>query len=72
MNLDGVVNSSDLNALYRYIKEDEGVTLNSIQMIVADVNQDGTVNSSDLNVLYRYIMEDATLAWVPVEVSVNV
>ena len=63
INLDGRVNGSDMNLLYRYIMED--VELTGLQLYVANLNQDGRVNGSDLCMLYRYIMEDETLAWEP-------
>ena len=55
VNLDGKVNSTDLNLLYRYVMK--RVTLSELQLKNGDVNQDGTVNSTDVNRLFRYVMK---------------
>lgn len=52
VNLDGVINSSDIVAIYNYIAqgEDSGTPLEC-----ADVNNDGVVNSSDAVEVYTRI-----------------
>lgn len=53
-NGDNMVNSADVNLLYRAVMG--YVTLTDEQMILADVNKDGKVNSADVNLLYRFVM----------------
>lgn len=59
VNHDGVVNSTDVVAIYNYINEgeDSGVSLRD-----ADINGDGVVNSSDVTALYNLIASDAALS----------
>ena len=65
LNGDGTVDSADLNLLYRFVMEDETLTLTEAQILAGDLNQDGSTDSADLNILYRFVMEDDTLTWSP-------
>ena len=52
VNLDGVINSSDVVAIYNFISEGEA---SNILQENADINADGVVNSSDAVALYTTI-----------------
>jgi hypothetical protein len=51
VNLDGVVNSSDVTALYSYILNNNQTFIDS-----SDVNGDGSINSSDITAVYKIIL----------------
>lgn len=51
VNGDGVVNSSDVTALYKFI-----LTGDTTQLRNGDVNGDGTVNSGDVTAVYKLIL----------------
>ncbi len=51
VNGDGVVNSSDVTALYKFI-----LTGDTTQLRNGDVNGDGTVNSGDVTAVYKFIL----------------
>lgn len=57
VNMDGSVNGTDTNLLYRYVmgyvsEED----FDTYQKKIADANSDGSVNGTDTNMLFRYVM----------------
>ena len=54
MNTDGIVNSTDVVALYNIIGKGGG---DAEQKLRADVNGDGTINSADVVTVYNYIVD---------------
>lgn len=54
VNTDGIVNSTDVVALYNIIGKGGG---DAEQKLRADVNGDGTINSADVVTVYNYIVD---------------
>jgi hypothetical protein len=54
VNLDGIIDASDVNYIYRSVMG--YATLTEAQKLFADFNGDDIVNSSDVNLLYRYVI----------------
>ncbi len=54
VNTDGIVNSTDVVALYNIIGKGGG---DEEQKLRADVNGDGTINSADVVTVYNYIVD---------------
>lgn len=54
VNTDGIVNSTDVVALYNIIGKGGG---DAEQKLRADVNGDGTINSTDVVTVYNYIVD---------------
>ncbi|ABN53343.1 MAG TPA: alpha-L-arabinofuranosidase [Hungateiclostridium thermocellum] len=54
VNADGVINSSDIMVLKRFLLRT--ITLTEEMLLNADTNGDGAVNSSDFTLLKRYIL----------------
>jgi len=76
INLDGVVDHTDVNMAYSYVKGNKAVIegdskADYIQFEVADVNRDGSLDHSDVNQLYRYIMLGEACGWIPYLIAVD-
>lgn len=56
VNLDGKVDSEDVNSLNKYLNKD--VTFSNIQLKVADFNENGTIDINDLNELKKHLDSD--------------
>lgn len=56
VNLDGCVDSADVNLLFKYVMEE--TELSQLQLKIADVNEDAAVDSADVNLLFKYVMEE--------------
>ncbi len=56
VNLDGIIDLSDLTALSQYLLKD--ITLEEMGLKAADVNADNDVNVSDLALLKQFVMND--------------
>ncbi len=54
VNLDGVVDSSDVNLLFNYVMGYE--TLSEKQIVIGDVTEDGVTDSTDVTLLLNYVM----------------
>lgn len=53
VNLDGVINSSDITKLQKYISS--VISFSDEQKLAADVNGDGYINTSDITLMQKYI-----------------
>ncbi len=56
INRDGMVDSLDVDLLFRYVIGFEGAELDSIQVMAADVNHDECIDSLDVDKLFRYVI----------------
>ena len=54
VNLDGIVDQSDVALLFAYVLDTE--SLNAQQLANADVNFDGAADQSDLTKLFSYVL----------------
>lgn len=59
VDLDGVINSSDIVSVYNYIINGEE---SGIIKACADVNGDGTINSADVTTIYNLIINGTSLS----------
>lgn len=55
LNEDGIINTTDIVALRRYIAGGYGVSINES---AADVNDDGVLNTTDVVLIRRYVADD--------------
>ena len=66
VNNDGVVTSSDVTALYRYLLNNDETYL-----ATSDVNDDGIITSADVTAVYRILLGDGQLVPEYIDFTVN-
>ena len=66
VNNDGVVTSSDVTALYRYLLNNDETYL-----ATSDVNGDGIITSADVTAVYRILLGDGQLVPEYIDFTVN-
>ena len=58
LNLDTIIDNTDLDTLKKYIEDVNSIELSKIQLKTADINQDSIVNILDVQILEGYINKD--------------